>query len=116
MEFRMFIIILVSAAVISFIWFLRGLIVTPVPLSRNQICTAVLTVCGNAPELPQTIDALSWLCENGTISMQILITDVGMDEETRQMAELLIAEKPNLCLCHMDEVQTFIVSQVEGPR
>ena len=70
-------------------WLLRGAMLTPVRLGKNQHLSLVLTVSGPSPELENTVDALLWLIQNGTLRGQIVLRDAGMDADTRQAAELL---------------------------
>ena len=71
------------------LWLLRGVMLTPVRLGKHQQLALVLTVSGESPELENTVDRLLWLMENGTLRGQLLLRDAGMDDETRQVAELL---------------------------
>ena len=81
---------LLAAVILGlFWWYLRGLLLTPVRLGKEEKLSLVLTVSGPAPELENTVDALLWLIRNGTLSGQIVLRDAGMDAETRHAAELL---------------------------
>lgn len=80
-----------AAAVVLMLllWLLRGAMLTPVRTGANEHLSVVLTVDGAAPELENTVDALLWLSQNGTLRAQLLVRDAGMDHETRRAAELL---------------------------
>lgn len=79
----------ICAAVIIGIWLLRGVLLTPVVHGRNQRMTVEITVSGSSPELENTVNGLLWLAENGTLRADIVITNNGMDEDTRKAAGLL---------------------------
>ena len=79
--------------VIALLWFLRGKTLLPVKLGKGQELTVVLRVRGSAPELENTVNAIEWLRADGTLPMNILIVDDGMDNETRRTAQLLARRK-----------------------
>lgn len=79
----------ICAAVITGIWLLRGILLTPVACGENQHMTVEIRVSGPSPELENTVSGLLWLVENGTLKADIVITNRGMDEDTRQTAGLL---------------------------
>ncbi len=79
----------ISAVLVLLMWLLRGTMLTPVRLGKNEQLSLVLTVSGPAPGLEHTVDALLWLVQNGTLRGQIVVRDGGMDQETRQIAQLL---------------------------
>ncbi|MCC8077315.1 MAG: hypothetical protein LUG15_04370 [Oscillospiraceae bacterium] len=89
MLWRIFISLLLLAALCGAVWLLRGWLLTPVPLGENQSLVLVLTVCGAAPELEQTVDALCYLRERGCPQFALLLRDAGMDEATAMTAEAL---------------------------
>lgn len=78
-----------AAALMLLLWLLRGVMLTPVRAGANERLAVVITVTGAAPELENTVDALLWLGQNGTLRAQVLVRDAGMEEETRRAAELL---------------------------
>ncbi|MCM1149856.1 MAG: hypothetical protein NC319_07210 [Butyricicoccus sp.] len=78
-----------AAALMLLLWLLRGVMLTPVRAGANERLSVVITVTGSAPELENTVDALLWLRQNGTLRAQVLVRDAGMEQETRRAAELL---------------------------
>jgi hypothetical protein len=92
----------VTAALIIFFWYLRGLLLTPVPLGRNMRINAVVRVTGSSPNLEATADGLLWLIQNGTLPVNIIIEDAGMDGETRRTAELLARDNSRIWLRSAD--------------
>jgi len=77
------------SAIVLIIYFARAIMLTPVSVGENQNLEICITVCGASPELPQTVESLLWLVENGTIKAEICLVDGGMDEETRRASEIL---------------------------
>lgn len=81
--------LLIAGGVILFVWFLRGLMLTPVKKGKNTNVTVVVRVAGGEPCLEQTVKGLDWLRANGTLPGTILLLDEGMDLETARLAETL---------------------------
>ena len=78
-----------AAALMMLMWLLRGVMLMPVRVGANERLSVVITVTGAAPELENTVNALLWLSRNGTLRAQVLVRDAGMEQNTRQAAELL---------------------------
>ena len=78
-----------TAILLLLLWLLRGAMLTPVRIGRNAHLEFTLTVTGECPELEESIDALLWLRENGTIRADITVRDEGMDAQTRLTANIL---------------------------
>lgn len=78
-----------AAVLMLLLWLLRGVMLTPVRAGANIHLSVVMTVTGAAPELENTVDALLWLSQNGTLRAQLLVRDAGMDPDTRRTVELL---------------------------
>ena len=78
-----------AAALMMLMWLVRGVMLTPVRMGENERLSVVITVTGAAPELENTVNALLWLSRNGTLRAQVLVRDAGMEQNTRQAAELL---------------------------
>ena len=78
-----------AAGLVLLLWRLRGAMLLPVRLEKNQRLDLVLTVGGGGPPLEHTVASLRWLIENGTLPAQLVLRDAGMDEENRSAAELL---------------------------
>lgn len=89
MFYKVFVTLLIAAGVLLLLWMVRGVLLTPVRLGKNQRLSLVLTVTGRSPELENTVDALAWLMANGTLKADIVVRDAGMDEETAATAAVL---------------------------
>lgn len=79
----------IAAAVLLFVWRLRGLMLTPVRTGRNTSLAVRLDVSGADPALEVAVNAIKWLDSNGTLPCRIEIRDLGMDEATLAVAEAL---------------------------
>ena len=75
-----------AGLVVVFLWSLRGSLLLPVRCGRNTRLELRLRISGPEPALEETLCALVWLRENGTLKCPIVVEDCGMDEETRQTA------------------------------
>mgnify|MGYP003207738943 CR=1 FL=1 len=86
-----------AGLLVVFFWALRGSLLLPVRLGKHTQLELRLRVTGPEPGLEESVCALVWLRENGTLRGSITIEDCGMDEETRQLARLL--QKRWDCVC-----------------
>ena len=99
MAFVKIIAVLMLAAVAMLVfWLLYGIIICPVKPGRGERLEAVLRVKGSAPCLENTLRGLMWLRGSGRVDMAIVVVDEGMDEDTRQTAELLCGEGSGVAL------------------
>lgn len=79
----------ICAALLTFTWYLKSLMLKPLKLG-GDVCirVSVCAKCG-AAELENTVKTLLWLSENGTIPAKIEIVDMGMDEDMQMVARAL---------------------------
>ena len=99
MAFVKIIAVLMLAAVAMLVfWLLYGIIICPVKPGRGERLEAVLRVKGSAPCIENTLRGLMWLRGSGRVDMAIVVVDEGMDEDTRQTAELLCGEGSGVAL------------------
>jgi len=89
MLYKIFISLLVSGILVCALWAVRGALLTPIMIGKNENIKIVLTVCGASPSLQNTVESLLWFRENGTLACEIIVEDNGMDSETRQIAEIM---------------------------
>lgn len=89
MEWKLLIVCALSVGLLLLLWYVRGVLLTPIRMDGSVQGTIVLRVTGPAPTLEQTIDSLRWLQQNGTLPIKILVIDAGMDEGTRRIAAAL---------------------------
>lgn len=82
----------VAGLVLLLAWTVRGLLLTPVRAGANTRVVVRLDVSGADATLESTLGALMWLDSNGTLSCDIEVCDMGMDEATRAVAEALARE------------------------
>ena len=79
----------VSALIVLLVWRLRGFLLTPVRTSGDTSVTVRLDVAGAEPSLEGIVAALEWLDADGTLPCRIEVRDLGMDDNTRILAETL---------------------------
>ena len=86
---KIFLSLLITFILFLLLWAIRGAVHTPVYRGKNMRLTLHLQVEGCAPELEAAVDDLLWLMWSGVLPGRLVIEDMGMDEETRQVAEYL---------------------------
>lgn len=89
MEWQLLVVCAVSLGLLFLLWYVRGVLLTPIRLDKSVRGTVVLRIVGPAPSLEQTVDSLRWLQQNGTLPMEILVIDAGMDETARRVVTTL---------------------------
>ena len=82
---------IIAFAIMAVLWFIRGILLTPVKLGKNQRLTLFLSVSGSSPELEGVINSLNWLIDNGVICGDVILRLETDDPETLQQANLLLA-------------------------
>jgi len=98
MLWKLFAAFLAAGAVVYFLWLLRGLLLTPVHLGKNESLQLVLRITGPEPALENSVNTLLWLVEDGVLPGELIIEDGGMDEETRRVAALLARDNKRVTL------------------
>lgn len=88
--------LLLAAALLFLIHKLRASALLPVRPRESQSLTVTLRVSGDDPYLENTVNALLWLRENGTLPASIVIQDGGMSESALLSARLL--ERHHACV------------------
>ena len=99
----------VTAALILTLWYIRGMLFRPVRIGRGQRIYSLLRVSGNVPELEQTVNALLWYRNSGTIPHSVIIIDSGMSLDTRETAAKLAKAKA-VILCDARELPLILAS------
>lgn len=89
---------LAAGAVVYLLWLLRGVLLTPVRLGKNESLQLVLRITGPEPALENSVNTLLWLMEDGVLPGELIIEDGGMDEETKRMAALLARDNKRVTL------------------
>ncbi len=94
--FEIVIALLIAAGLGAAIWAIERALVMPVRHSDSTRISAQLEVLGTAPDLAQTVEGLLWLRKNSVAQMSIVISDGGMDADTRKVAALLAEANPGI--------------------
>ena len=79
----------------------------------SEMFTVVLA-SGDACGLEHTVQSLLWLCENGKLSGTILISDCGLSDDARKMAEILADTSSRVTLCTQSELPQFTRLNIGG--
>jgi len=90
--------ILAAAIVLLLLWMLRGAVFLPVRPGKGQQLTLLLRVSGSGEGLEQTLRALLWITENGTLPGSIVVEDAGLDTDAKETLALLQARYGRVCV------------------
>ena len=90
--------ILAAAIVLLLLWMLRGAALLPIRLGKGQSLTLLLRAAGSGEGLEQTVRALLWITENGTLPGSIVIEDAGLDPDAKEALVLLQARFDRICI------------------
>ena len=96
-------VLMLAAVAILIFALLYEIIICPVRPGKGERLQAVLRVSGSAPCLENTLRGLLWLRSSGRVKMGIVVVDEGMDEDTRQTAQLLCGEENGIVLIRKKE-------------
>ncbi len=95
---KIFLAVVIAGGVGVLLWLLRGVLLTPISLGKNETLRLILQVTGPSPALENSVNALLWLMADGVLRAELVIEDGGMDEETRRTAELLARDNRRVSL------------------
>ena len=96
-------VLMLAAVAILIFALLYEIIICPVRPGKGERLQAVLRVSGSAPCLENTLRGLLWLRSSGRVKMGIVVVDEGMDEDTRQTAQLICSEESGIVLLSMNK-------------
>jgi len=98
-----------SLSIILLIWTLRGRLLRPVIGGKNSRVTVIVTAGENSKHLERAISGLRWLRDDGILKADVLIVDVGMDNETAQIAYSLSQNNSSIQICSPSEIEKIII-------
>lgn len=78
--------LVISAALIILLRWVRGTFLTPVHKDEGATLTVLLSARGAVPGLEHTAEGVLWLIRNGTLPARLVLVDEGMDEDARAVA------------------------------
>ncbi len=85
-------------------WFL-GRFLRPIPCGS---CRVLLSGRGDGGDLEQAVRALIWLRSVGLLACPIVIADLGLSPEGRELALRLIARWPAVALWPAEDLPDFL--------
>ena len=97
-----------SLSFLLLIWILKGFLLRPVVSKGASKVTIVINADEKTKDLEREVERLRWLREDGLLSADILIVDMGMDGETAQIAESLLQKNSFLRVCRPEELANII--------
>ncbi len=92
----------ISGILMYCIWYICGTFHLPVSITEGMKIDVQIRVSGQKAELEKTVRDLLWLRENGALDADITIIDLGMDEETKFIAEILTRNNSRVYLAKGD--------------
>lgn len=101
---------LAAIGLVTLLWLLASLLL--LPRRKESSAVALLPVKGTAPELEFTLRRLLHCPEAGF--SHIVILDLGLQQDARQRACLLLREDPRLLLCRKEELTSLIENHKEA--
>lgn len=101
------VILTVCGTFLLIIWLLRSLLATPVPKNDNTLLHMVIAVKGDGSCLEQTMQSLMWLRNEGSIPMELIVCDCGLDENGRKLMTLA-ADKLDVVCCEAKNLDSLI--------
>ena len=99
---------LAAWGLLMLIWTLAGVLLLPVSRNSDTAMTVVLCCRGDARGLERQLRGLVWLRDSGLLWWDILILDLGMDQDAKANAERLADNKDNVVFMNMDEVKEWM--------
>ena len=104
--------LLCAAGLLALGWLAFGRLVTPVGGRGGGPVCAVLPAAGDGAALEQDVRGLCWLQGGNLARFTIVIADVGLDEQGRAAAAALLARRPELSYCPVEQLPAFLDGQL----
>ena len=89
-------------------WTIKGLQLRPIKVGKNSKITIIIRADEKSENLERQIRGLSWLREDGILRADVLIVDIGMDEETAEIAHSIAKSNPAVTICKPTEIENMI--------
>lgn len=86
-------------------WWLLGRLLRPIPRGCVRV---VLSGRGRGADLEQSVRSLMWLRGLGLLNCPILIADLGLNREGREIALRLAVRWPGVVLWPADRLEEYI--------
>ncbi len=97
-----------SLSFLLLIWAIKGFLLRPAVCGKGSKITIVITADNKSKNLEQEIAGLNYLKEDGKLRADILIVNMGMDDQTEEIARSLLRRNPSLQVCRPDEIANII--------
>ena len=113
---QIFIALAAVTVIFGVIWSLFGSLRTPIRCGPGiGICT-VISVQGSAEGLEQTLKGLAFLQESGAMLGQILLVDVGLNEDGQILSRLILNKYAGVVVCKAEDVAEWIIASPKVPN
>ncbi len=91
------------------LWAVKGLLLRPARAGRHGRLTVLIRAAADVRSLEREISALRWLREDGLLKADILIVDMGMDDETALIARALSRDDCSVRICAPEQIINYII-------
>ena len=88
-------------------WAIRGYLLRPAMRKGSKV-TVVLTADGDTKNIESEIAGLCWLKDDRRLITEILIVDLGMNEDTAKIATALSLRNSSLRICTPEEIVNIV--------
>ena len=106
--------LLLSLSFLLLVWTVKGFLLRSALCGAGSNITIVVKTGEKTKDLERKIAALRWLREDGRLQADILIVDMGMDEETASLAESIRRSNPSVQICRPDEIANIITRGIRN--
>lgn len=104
--------LLCAAGLLALGWLAFGRLVTPVGGRKGGPVCAVLPAAGNGRTLEQDIQGLCWLRGGNLARFTVVIADAGLDGQGKAAAAALLARRPELFYCPVEQLPALLEGQL----
>ena len=113
MFFDTFITLFIAAIIVGTVWLLYGRFLRPIQGGNGEKLYTIVYACGKTPNLDITVKSLIWLHNIRQIESKILIVDGGMDDESLNMAGLILRDFSEIQICKASELDEILAAETE---
>lgn len=100
--------VLAAWGLLMLVWTLAGVLLLPLNRNPDTALTVVLQGRGDARWLERQLRGLVWLRDSGLLWWDILILDLGLEQDALLSAQRLAERLDNVVLMNLDEVKEWM--------
>lgn len=100
--------VLAAWGLLMLVWTLAGVLLLPLSRNPDTALTVVLQGRGDARWLERQLRGLVWLRDSGLLWWDVLILDLGLEQDALCNAQRLAERLDNVVLMNLDEVKEWM--------